>query len=465
MQGISLRTRLFRQIKYFARIESGAIMILAAIALPALLVAAGLAFEVSNYTVAKSRFNNALDQALLATAAARPDNPTAFAREYMTTNLLSGEGEYITLDAFTITSTSDGIRWIGEAQGTVKPHLARLIGRDGLTLRHSAKVEWSDSTTSEIVAMVDVSGTMCANFQRTREVDGAVAIDFIPDRNCTKLDMMKEALTQILTIGVGYTEGGNGLAVEPSYKVGIVPFSFKVRLPNPAAVPSFLLQGEIDAGYGSTYFTDLRDAEANGAGPLPSVVPLMPIRNDVDKANLLAAVNNITTNDAVSFNRPAWKRSSLGAQISALMLDPRYKDMFGTAGATPAAFGAPRTEKIVIMMTDSANLGCCFTNWPLGNFRGNYIYSHTPDHLALVGDGARPGICKQMKDAGIEIYTVLLDVDPNDMNQDGKQILAAFKDCATSSEHAFEIPYGDTETLKAAYKVIGKSLIKLRLTE
>jgi hypothetical protein len=307
---------------------------------------------------------------------------------------------------------------------------------------------------------------MCAKFNRVQEADGKVAIEITSDVNCTKLDMMKEALTQILTTGVGYRQSGNGQAIDPSYKVGIVPFSFKVRLPNPSAAPSFLLQGEIDAGYDSNYFTNLTDAEANGSGSLPPVIPLMAIRGPEDKARLLAAVENITTNDAISFQRPAWKRSALGAQIAALMLDPRYQDMFGNAGAMPASFGAPKTDKIVIMMTDSANLGCCFTNWPIGNFRGHYIYSYTPDHHALVGQqGSNPGICEQMKHAGIEIYTVLLDVDKRDMGQGGEQIVDAFRECATSPSHAFEIAAGDTEKLKEAYRVIGKALIKLRLAE
>ncbi len=441
-----------------AESQHGSVLILVALGIGAIMSVTGLVFEISNYASAKSRFNNAVDQALLAAAAAHSDNPTEFATQYLRTNL-NETAKNVALESFSVSVSNNNTIWRASAKGTLKATIGGIIGITQFTLLHDAEVQWDTSTVSEIVAMVDVSGTMCAHFVRNQQDNGKAAIDFVPDQTCQKLAMMKEGLSQITKIGVGYSVAADGKA---AYKVGIMPFTYKIRVPNPSAVPPFMYKGEQDAGYGSDYYTYLGDAEAD-AGPLPSVVPLKAIATEGDKAALMESINNITSGNADEFKRPAWKRSALAAEMSGLMLDPRYNDIFG--GEKPAEFGAPNTKKIVIMMTDSANIGCCYTNYPPGNFRGHYIYSYHPDHLQLVGDGGKAGVCKQLKDAGVEVYTVLLDVNRDDMDAGGEEIVNSFQQCATDPSHAFEIAYGDEAKLKEVYGVIGKALIKLRLTQ
>jgi len=449
--------RLVKISQRFSGNEQGALAIFVALCLTVMLTASGVAFEMSKYTKAKARFNNALDQALLAAAAANPSDLTQYAKNYFMTNL-SEQGLQANVSKFTINVNGDKSLWTAEAEGTMNTSFASFVGVDAMSLKHKASVAWDASTTTELVAMVDVSGTMCANFQRMQTEDGATVVDFVPDRGCTKINQMKEALKQITGIGIGYTGGG----AAPSYKVGIVPFTYKVKLPNPDKVPAFLVQGEKDAGYGDDYFKDLTDAEGGGP-PLPLVTSLMSIGSATDKQNFLNKVAALSTPDNQEFARPFMKRSSMGAELSAMMLDPEYNAMFG--GEKPAEFGAPNTKKIVIMMTDSANLGCCFTNWPETNFRNHYIYSYSPDHNALVGANGQAGICKAMKEKGIEIYTVLLDVNPADMDARGAEIVQSFKDCASDPDHAFEVPRNDEAKLKQAYTIIGKAIMKLRLTE
>jgi hypothetical protein len=220
--------------------------------------------------------------------------------------------------------------------------------------------------------------------------------------------------------------------------------------------------GKITIQGDPNYFTDLSDVDAFGPR-LQSVLPLRDIRNASDKQAFLNDIDRLVSSNNAEFERRFMKRSSLGTHIAGLMLDPRYNSMFG--GVMPRNFGTPKTEKIVIMMTDSANLGCCYTNWPENNFRNNYIYSYSDDHQHLVGRPGQPGVCQQMKDAGIQIYTVLLDVEEGDANARGGEIIEAFESCATSRDYAFRVPYNDTATLKEVYTIIGRSLMKLRLTQ
>jgi hypothetical protein len=473
-------------LRRYAQDNRGAVYIMVAAGLFATLVAVGLAVEFSNYNTYKSRFRNALDQAVLAVASTggSVENVNQYAMEYFKTNLPNG-GAGLNLEEFNVTSNAENTEWRGKASGTIDTSIAGIVGIGSVELNHEAVAAWDNTIKTEIVAMVDVSGTMCANFRRTKQVDGTTVIDFVPDRSCVKLHMMQEGLRSIVDIGVGYTVAGKGKAVEPVFAIGLVPFTYKVRLPNPRAVPAFLLAGErqtievpdprvtcsgrrcssageIVVEGDPNYFTDLSDVDAFGPRQ-QAVLPLRDIKGAADKQAFLRDIDNLVSRNNAEFERRFMKRSSLGAHIAGLMLDPRYNGMFG--GVQPRAFGAPKTEKIVIMMTDSANLGCCFTNWPDNNFRNNYIYSYSDDHRHLVGGPGQPGVCQQMKDAGIQIYTVLLDVEESDANARGGEIIEAFEGCATSKDYAFRVPYNDSATLKEVYTIIGRSLMKLRLTE
>lgn len=453
----------------------GAVFIFVGIGLVAAIAATMLAVEVSHYTKVKTNFRNAVDQALLAAAARNSGTRDAMAMqatalEYLKANISSEVGFSVT-DFRVSQGASGSYEWVGVGTGKLDTQIAQLFGISSLSIDHEARVGWDTSTLTELVAMVDMGGTMCARFDRTPDPASGTMYGVVPDRTCRKLTDMREALKQIVETGIGVSPNGT-----PLFKLGLVPFTYKVSLPNPRAVPNFLINAEVaaraanpaDQGMGDpNYFTDISDAESIAGGRvlrLPPVMPLRTIATESDKRAYLQAVNNLVTNDPANneFNRRAWKRSSLGAQISGLMLDPRYHAMFG--GEKPSDFGTPKQEKVVIMMTDAANIGCCFTNWPEGNFRNNYLYSYAPDHKHVVNDGGVSGVCQQMKDAGIKVYTVLLDVDEKDMNERGGEIVQAFEQCATEPKYAYRVAYGDTEALKDAYTRIASSLVKLKLT-
>lgn len=438
------------------RDQRGAITLFLVFAITTLIGASALAFEMSKYTKAKARFNNALDQAVLATASANSNDPSGYGTKYFNSNL-SAEMANITVNSVSFSVSANRETWEGTATGSMPTTFGRFIGIPSLELKHDATVGWDMNKHTEIVALVDVSGTMCAKFERVAQANGSVVVDIVPDRGCLKLNQMKEALKQIVSIGVGYS----GLPGTPAYKAGIIPFTYKVKVANPGSIPAFVLAGEQSAGYGSNYYSDLSDAEAGGP-PIPPVTPLMAINNESDKDAFKAKAQALSTGSNDEISRPFMKRSAVGATFAALMMDPAYTGIFG--GAAPDALGSS-TRKIVILMTDSANLGCCFTNWPADNFRNHYVYSYAPDHNALVGGGGEPGICQAMKDQGIEIFTVLLDVDRRDMDERGEEIVDSFQGCASTPDKAFEVAYNDTNKLREVYTIIGKSIMNLRLTK
>ncbi len=458
--------------KRFTCDARGGVFVFVGFGIMALITATLLAVEFSNYTKVKSNFRNAVDQALLAAAAKNAGSRDEqlmqeTALEYLQANLGTDTGYEVT-DFKVSSAGSQQFRWRAEGKGKVDTKIARIIGVNELKVEHVAEAGWDEQVATELVAMVDMSGTMCARFERNGSIIGVV-----PDRNCTKLKMMQTGLKKIVEAGVGVSRGSGSTL----FKVGLVPYTYKVKVPAPTAVPNFLIDSEIAARNANpndpvmgdpNYFTDVSDAETvmGGTLPLPQVMPMTAIRTEADKQAYLGAVDRLVSNDTANreFLRMAWKRSSLGAHIAGLMLDSRYQAMFGNPADGPAPFGTAKVRKVVIMMTDAANIGCCFTNWPPGNFTSNYLYSYHPDHNHLAGVSNLKGVCQQMKDAGIEIFTVLLDVKEEDMNERGGEIVQAYRDCASSRSHAFQVPFNDNKALEHAYTRIAESLVKLKLT-
>lgn len=447
---------------------NGQAMIMVGLTASLVFGAVSFGIEVANYNKMKSRLRNAMDQAVLSTAstAGTLKDPENYALEYLKANLPDSGAKYIGLEEnFSVTS-EDNIIWTARSRVKVDTVMGKLLGLDHLDIKQVSRARWDKSIKNEVVALVDVSGTMCARFKRDGIETADGSIPLVPDRSCLKLHKMQEALRKIVEIGVV------GVPEDPIFKVGVVPFTFQVRLPdnrgtNVAKVAPFLLANEPD----KSYFTNFSDSE-NGGPPLPSTFGLRSISSEADRSALFKYIDGLENNNQ-EIARMAWKRSSLGAQMAGLMLDPRYQTLFG--GVKPNDFGHEKTRKIVILMTDSVNMGCCFTNWPqTSDYKGkNYLYSYRLDHEHLVGNGSKRGFCDLLKEEGVEIHTVLLDVEADDVGVRGNEIIDAFEGCATNPEDAppyaqaltytHRVALDDQKSLENAYKVIGRSLLNLRL--
>ena len=125
-------------------------------------------------------------------------------------------------------------------------------------------------------------------------------------------------------------------------------------------------------------------------------------------------------------------------------------------------------------MTDGANIGCCFAAFPEGNFDNQYLYLYEVDNIHLSGttDNAyynewkdkykfsKEGLCSQMKARGITIYSVVFDVQDKDPG--GTEIKEVYRGCASNEDTYFDVKNSDE--LKAAYKKIAESFLRIRIT-
>jgi len=268
------------------------------------------------------------------------------------------------------------------------------IAKQGRATRHVEKVE-------AVITMAS-GGTMCGVKNRIPNPEATVPGDTIitldRDENCTNFKAVKRGIRDFITI----LEDNETVS---TFKVGVVPYNFKVKMPNTNMIPPSLKANEPDG-----FYQNVNDAE-----PLAKIVPL--------STNIGAVWDEVArmnqTPDGI-----AWSRSDLASHVAGLMLDPSQSTYF-PGGARPDPFGTAGTRKIMIMMTDGANTGCCYTNWPIGNYENQYVYSYQPYNQEQLK------ICDALKEQGVEIFTILFDVAETDAG--GKEINNTFARCASGA--------------------------------
>jgi hypothetical protein len=436
-----------------------------------------------------------------------------------------------TLNSITVT-TSGKHEWEIKATGSSES------GTFGdVTLSHSGKVRWEGTTASEIVLVANVSGTMCTK-DSSRAGDDIYKFELV--ENCSnhatqsKLNAMKKGFQTVLDKGIEVVNLPNRISgSEFAYRVGVVPFNHKVKLPAltetrklPNArrigfVPHKPLEDQYtDAQLTEQYmFTDgwsavgsgvklpntriiptpLRANEANlvikditnkivkpadgnfynnfnDVSPLPMVYPLVDIVNPQSKVALDTYIDSFYQD----YQGLGWNRTNIGLLTAGLMLDPTYNSSFG--GIKPANFKDPSTEKIVILMTDGANIGCCFASFPEETFKYQYLEEYAVDSAHMVGIQAwknmggtwkdnwktkygvpDKGVCETLKENDVKVYTIGFGIPKSDsVRGKAREVLQA---CSSGDQFFFDLDENDQKGMEDAYRTIAQSLVKLRLVE
>ena len=461
----------------FFRDNQGSIVVMGAAAVVMLMVAAGAAVDISRYVTVQSKFRNAIDASLLSTASVHrthEENINEVATKFFEVNFPAEYMETFALEGINVVTDPTDYTWTMEATGKMKTTFSAMLGFDDVTISHKSQVKWDVDQTINAVFTFDTSASMCTKIRRVeREDSDQYAIEYTPDGKCEKLESAKEALNYVIDNAFPSVAGA-----QPNIFMGIVPFNHKVKFPDTGKIPPEMQAVEarnpIGGDFGNNityslqsagegYYTNFSDAE-----PLSQLISLTRVDGDAAKEKLKDQVNAVTQGP----HGLGWTRSNIGAFTAALMLDPEYHEYFG--GDKPAAF-SDKADKIVVMMTDGANIGCCWFSHPYGTFENQYMYLYEGDNAHLTGlDNSSAwanqwkeqynipdkGLCERMKEKGITIYTVIFDV--NDHDPGGKEIKDVYKKCASNSQFYFDVKNG--EELKLAYKTITQSFLKLRLT-
>lgn len=176
---------------------------------------------------------------------------------------------------------------------------------------------------------------------------------------------------------------------------------------------------------------------------------IQPLTSDKTVLNALAESLSASGSTAAQIGI-AWAWYAVSPNVGAIF----------PAASRPAAYTAPKTRKIVIIMTD-------------GEFNSPYCAGVIAKNAGTGSGGANNHIncdatngdaydqaqklCDGMKQAGITVYTVGFDI------ADLPKAKAIMANCATDSTKAYNASNGDA--LKAAFKEIGDSIAALRISK
>lgn len=404
--------KLKQQARRFFKDDRGVAAALGAILLPTIIGASGLAVDGTRYMRAKQIIISAADQAALSAASidiqAGGQTRKDIASNFFTANIPTEYKNVIKLKDFSFTDESKEkgaviVTYVVNA--TVTPLIASAIGIEDFNVKHEGTAV-REISNIEVVMALPMSGTMCSIKNRTPSpqtsmlVGKDITLDLKPDPDCKHFNAMKtgvKAFSDMMFKNQTVTR----------FSLGLIPYNYKIRMPDTRRIPPLMLQGENGA---PGFFTDLSDAN-----PLPVI---MPLTKNQDKINL--SIKSLSLNERGT----AWSRTNLPTLAAAHMFDPTQTEFF-YGGEMPAAFSDGNISKIFILLTDGSNIGCCFTNWQPGDFSKQYVYFHKPDNDQQLA------YCKAMKDAGITIFTIIFDVSENDAG--GKEINNIFARCASGA--------------------------------
>lgn len=400
----------------------GSIAMMTAILIPLLLGGIAFAIELSRYLHIKSLVGAAIDHAALSSVILDQQDRVQNVQEVFNLNFPQNYRSFVELTSvdvseinFAAASTNalnpgDALEIKVDVRGSIQTSFGSLLGVDKVDFNYSSKAA-REVFNGEIVMTMSVAGTMCAEKialpNGTQDIlPGDVLISLRPDRNCTDFNGLKDAMRTFLDIVETNLQVANA-------RIGVIPYNVKVQFPDPSLVPPSLAPGVAQGGDEATFYSV---PPTNGA-PVPQLVPLV---------NNGAAIRSMIDNFTLTPEATAWSRPNVAAHVAGLMLDPEHHRYF-PGGAEPTNFGNDKVKKILILMSDGISSGCCFTNWPEGQFRNQYVYSYRPDLDEL------ENTCRLLKENGVEIFTVLFGV--NDGQSGAEEINNAFARCA-SGEYA-----------------------------
>jgi Flp pilus assembly protein TadG len=439
----------------FLKDKRGVSAIVVAGAMPVLLGFAGLAVDSTRLLRGKAIIANAADQAALSAASVDGQDRDAVARRFFNAQVPESYKNAIILDTLNVSSTTGTGKSAVQVNVTVNAHVKTLIGQ--IVGLKQLNVTYTTQATREVknlevVMALPSGGTMCATKERTantaKVVEGDVIVRLREDWTCRHFNAMKDGVKGFIDV-----LAANQAAA--SLKVGLVPYNVKVKFPNINKLPDQVVSSEPN----NAFYKQFVDSE-----PLSAIVPMTS-----DMSLLRTRVTQLQQ----SPRGMAWSRTDLPTLTGGMMLDPAQKVFFG--GDDVKNFTDKSIQKVLILMTDGANIGCCFTNWKQGNFDNQYVYQYQPYNQQQLK------YCELLKQQNVTIFTILFDVSEQDTG--GKFINNIFARCASGlytdpkinentagatlkckdKQNCYNVSTGDE--LIAAYRDIAQNFYAPRLTQ
>lgn len=432
----------------------------------------GAAVDMGRWLSARDQTQAALDSAVIAVGRAMQTQPNvdqqALGKLYydqaVKTRLTVVAGENVKFEKVT---TAGEQSVIGTTNARIATPFMGLLGVKHLYLvkqgstpasgqnSEDAGSEVSKATLSigdvnlEIAMMLDTSGSM----GETTSSGNAKYID------------MRDAASDLVNILVWADQGTF------TSRVAIVPFSGDVRVPssiltavtNPLSVANFNLgtvhqplvynktpcvaermgsNKHTDAAPGIGDYIPYEYTSAGKCAQSQSSDELMALSNN--KGNLLAKIAGLEPRGSTA--------GHIGTAWSYYLLSPKWATYL-PSNSQPASYSDTKTKKIAILMTD-------------GEYNSTHDNNGVPTTAQGAGGSANGNsssgqsiaICNQMRQSGIDVYTVGFN-----MSSASSTAVNTLKNCASDRSKYYDAENG--EQLKQAFRDIALKLSELRLTK
>ncbi len=455
--GRRLGARIGCRARALLRSPRGGVAMVFGLAVIPLFAMVGLAVDGGRAYMAKSRLQAAVDAASLAGGhgfSMAQAQASADARMYFDANYAS---DYLggELEQFTVTPHEDTGEFEVRAQAEIPTTFMRVLGIDTVEVSASS-VAASAHKGLELAMVLDTTGSML-----WRDANNAV-----------KITSLKTAATSLVDILFGDDETLDDLWIS------IVPFTTAV---NVGSSRTNWLTGYSAANFAPDTWDGCVQARAAPYDQDDTPPADQPFRaylwpSDEDDNDWPPVSNNrgpnlyCIQNQVVSLTN---QRETLEDAIDDLVasggtvppvglvwgwraISPSWRSLWGgaTPNNRPLDYDDEDSIKAVVFMTDGQadiepNLYTAYgllKDKQLGTKKESKAEEELNDRLAT--------ICTDMKEAGIEIYTIMFALDDEDIE-------TLYRNCASSAAHFFNSPTG--EQLQAAFRQIGGRLSALRL--
>ncbi|MCW2310247.1 vWA domain-containing protein [Rhodobium gokarnense] len=404
----------------FASNEAGALSILFAFLLIPILLLVGTAIDYSRALETKATLRNALDAAALAGVAklvregGSKDEVDAIVNATFQNAITLSGGSGISIKGLTITQDPDTGAVSVDATLTMPTTFMQLAGFADIDIANKSVARLSDKDI-EVALMLDVTGSMAGS----------------------KISDLKAAAKELIDVLIPTTAH----SYQNEVRIAIIPYSQGVNVASYASAVTDGVSNKCATERSVKSFTDAFYTQApigDGSTGCPGV-EFLPLTDS--NATLTTKINSLATT--------GYTAGHTGIAWSWYTLSPKWSPLW-PAGSDPVAYDDDETVKIAILMTD----GEFNTAYDYNEASGKYKESR--GNAKSKSEQRAKKLCKNMKKAGIEIYSVTFQLYSTSAK-------AMMEECASTSGKYFDASNGTA--LRNAFKSIAADISQMRLSE
>jgi Flp pilus assembly protein TadG len=199
---------------------------------------------------------------------------------------------------------------------------------------------------------------------------------------------------------------------------------------------------------GNSFVNNSSDVSANKGCPQQPITTLTNV-----KADLISAVDDLV-------NPRGNTHINVGAVWGWRLLSPEWRGLWGGAmdsNSLPLDYDEPLSQKAMILMTDGTNTMSSSIYTAYGWLSESNLGTTSSSTAVTKLNNKTTTVCNAMKAEGILIYTIVFG---NDSSTTSKNLMKA---CASEEDFYFFSP--SQGALSSAFKAIGDSLSKLRVSK